>query len=390
MFHSLSLRLRQVRLAVSNLTGIFFKYSEKMKAQAGTLPATGKRFAIIGTGPVSLLKAYLLVRQNPANSVVMIDAAGQAGGAWYSDRSPKGHEVECGCHIWSYVPASYRYIRDELGLPLYPMKPNAVFVGTHFHLPYSVKNSVDTYRAFFKILFTFRWKRFKNLYADPNMNFRLIGKKNLYPQTGSPELIHALEKKIGGLQQIKLLLNTDIQSITINDRASIRTTSGDFEFDHLFMTYVSRISDLTIEGKQVDVAVRKVDYIHFVLRLNKPLKKKISYWRMMNDKVVHRITDISYQTGNEENLLLVGIKGAAYENDSEENLFGHVCRLLEKYGLTDSSYETEKIKTHIFPTHYLQDRSIETIKKNTDKITLMHTTDLMHGFYFQLKKEGIA
>jgi hypothetical protein len=360
-----------------------------MKAQAGTLPATGKRFAIIGTGPVSLLKAYLLVRQNPNHLVVLVDTAQQAGGAWYSDRSPKGHQIECGCHIWSYVPAAYRYIQNELEVPLYPMKPNAVFVSNNFRLPYSIKNSVDTYKAFFKTLFTFRWNRFKNLLADPNMNFRFIGKKNLYPKTGSPELIHALEKKISSLQQIKLLLNTDIQSITISEKASIQTSSGNFEFDHLFMTYVSRIGTLTIQGKPIDVAVRKVDYIHFVIRLNKPLKKKLSYWRLMNDNVVHRITDISYQTGNEENLLLVGIKGAAYEKDPEENLFQHVCRLLEKQGLTDPTYRVEKIKTHIFPTHYLLDQSIEIIKKNTAKITLMHTTDLMHGFYFQLKEEGL-
>lgn len=57
------------------------------------------RIAIIGTGPASLLKALFLSASAPDSEITLLDTASVAGGAWYSDQSPAGYEIECGCHI---------------------------------------------------------------------------------------------------------------------------------------------------------------------------------------------------------------------------------------------------------------------------------------------------
>lgn len=358
-----------------------------MMASAQTSPAKINRIAILGTGPVSMLKAIFLAKANPLNQITLIDSGKQIGGAWYSDKSPKGFEIECGCHIWSYVPTAYRYIEKELGIQLYPMKPNALFIVKKLRVPYSIKNSVDTYKAFFKLTFGFKWNKFKALKNHPDTNFRLISKKNKYPKTGSPELIHALEKKINSLSQITILLNTSIESISVDDFVNFNLNQTRVEFDQLLMTYVSQIKSVEAFGKHIEIGVRKVDYIHFLIQFNKPLKKKLSYWRLMNDPIIHRITDISYQTNFNENLILVGIKGDAYHSKSEDELFNHVKKILNQYKLTDDSFQTEKIKTHIFPTHYLDNPSLEKLEPLRDKITLMYTTDFMHGIHFLLQGE---
>lgn len=358
-----------------------------MTASAESGPAKVNRIAIIGTGPVSLLKACFLASANPLNQITLFDSGDQIGGAWYSDKSPKGFEIECGCHIWSYNPLAYRYIEKTLGVPLFPMKPNAVFIGKKFRVPYSIKNSVDTYRSFFKLFLSLKWGRFKEMKNHPNTNFRLIGKKNNYPKTGSPELIHVLEKKINSIPQITFLLKTKITSIKIDDNIQLNFGKELQNFDKVYMTYVSQIESIGVYGKQIDIAVRKVDYIHFLIQLNKPLKKKLSYWRFINDPVVHRITDISYQTNFNENLILVGIKGDAFRSKSEDELFVHVKNILKNYRLIDDSFQTEKIKTHIFPTHYLNPEALEKFKPLKDKIELMHTTDLMYGIHYLLAGE---
>ena len=104
-----------------------------------------KNVALIGTGPISMLKA-LLLSENENLQIMLIDEQSRVGGAWYSDSSEKGHEIECGCHIWSYAPIAYNYIEKELGVPLDFMRPGPIFVSSKSKIPYSTKNLVvDVY-----------------------------------------------------------------------------------------------------------------------------------------------------------------------------------------------------------------------------------------------------
>jgi hypothetical protein len=349
-----------------------------------------QRVAIIGTGPASLLKALQLAKSNPLSQVTLFDSASTPGGAWYSDKSPKGYEIECGCHIWSYVPKAYRFIEQEMGVKLYPVKPSPLFIGTRVRLPYSVKNTIDSYRILLKFLFTLRWNKLGNLQRDPNINFRIFGKRNRYPKSGSPELIHSLLAKIAGHSNITIRLNTGINACHIQDSVvSLQVKNELHVFDKLYLTYVSRIDRLTIQGTEHKVNVRAVNYIHFLIQTNKPLLKKMTYWRLINDHVIHRITDISGQTNLEENLVLIGIKDGAFHTSDEKTLLEHCRAFFKNYGLIDDTFQFEKIKTHLFPTHYLSDETIAALKKQEPMVSIMRTTDLMHGIYFLLEDREV-
>ena len=345
--------------------------------------------AFIGTGPLTLLKAYLLAKSNPDINITMFDSSDQIGGAWYSDISPRGNEIECGCHIWSHVPKAYRYIEKELGVKLYKWDIKPIFVKGNLKVGYPLKLSLHSYKAFFKTLLTFNWKHFKVLAQDPEINYSLFGKTNLYPKLGSPELIKALKDRIDSLPNISIKLNTQIEAFAVNEKVQLQNNLESYEFDHVFFTYVSHIKSLTLSNQEIKPESTQVDYIHFLISLDKPLLKALSYWRLLDDKIIHRITDISYQTKFAENLLLVGIKGTAYDKEKEATLVDHVASVLKNKKLINSTFRIEKIKTHIFPTYYLAKDTLQALAKYPDQITLLHTTDLTCGFYFLLEKEKL-
>lgn len=356
-------------------------------SQQGTSENSPKHIGIIGTGPISLLKAYFLIKKNPSLRITFFDSANQIGGAWYSDKSPKGFEIECGCHIWSYEPVAYKFIESELGIPLYNMSPNPIFVGKRISLPYSLKNTIDTYKISLKLILTGKLKQLKLAKERPSMHYRIFGKKNKYPKTGSPELFNALFSLLKQNSNIEFKLNTRIDSIEINNKVLINTKSEQIELDHLIVTYVSGIKSMIINNKNIEIKPRHVDYVHFLIRLNKALLKKISYWRYMNDSVVHRITDISYQTNFEENLILIGIKGDAFHKQDESLLFKHVTDLMRRDKLINEIHQCELLKTHVFPTYYLNYEAVHALKECPKQITSLHTTDLMYGFHYLLTEE---
>lgn len=349
--------------------------------------SANKRIAIVGTGPLSLLKAHFLSLKNPDAEITLFDSGSQIGGAWYSDFSPKGHLIECGCHIWSFTPEAYKFIEKELNVKLVDMTPSPVFIGRFFSLPYSLKNTIDTYRSFFKLLIRFDFQAIKTANTKPYTHYRIFGKKNKYPLTGSPELIHAIEKKIKSNQQIKVLLNTKITGLEIGSVVRLFEGENIFNFDKVFLTYVSHVQKIILPDQTVTGVPRQVNYIHFLIKSDKPLKKKLTYWRLMNDHVVHRITDISYQTNSEENLFLVGIKGDSFEGRTETQLMGHVKNLFTSKKLIDINQTFELIKTHIFPTYYMNPDLRKILAEYPERIESLPTTDLMYGLHYLLCDE---
>lgn len=349
--------------------------------------SSAKRIAIIGTGPLSLLKAHFLSKKNPSLEITLIDSNSQIGGAWYSDFSPKGHLIECGCHIWSYAPFAYQFIEKELGVKLYDMIPPPIFVGKSASLPYSLKNTIDTYKIFLKDAVRFKFSALRNNYHKPYINYKFFGKKNKYPASGSPELIHAIEKLTHSNPQIKILLNTRVTEMQIGKNVTLISDQKEFVFDQVLLTYVSHIQKLVVPDSTLIAAPRHVDYVHFLISSDQPLKKKLTYWRLMNDSVVHRITDISYQTNHAENLFLVGIKGDAFHSQNEMQLFNHVTDLMRSLKLISAEQKFEHIKTHVFPTYYMDKTIHKALTDYPEKVETIASTDLMYGLHYLLEAE---
>jgi protoporphyrinogen oxidase len=349
------------------------------------------KLVFVGSGPVSLLKAYLHAKDNPADEIVIIDLHKRVGGAWYSDISETGAEIECGCHIWSYEPTVYEYFKSEFGLKLIPYSPNAVFVGNIFHLPYSLKNTIDSYKHLLKNSLKGKFSVNRNIKNDPRFHKKIFGKKNLYPLKGSVELINSMKSKLDGFSHVTFDLGKQVQDILIDDSVTLIMKSGEkLNCDKVILTSVSEIETVQNSEKKIELVQDRRDYIHLLLASDEPFKKKISYWRLMNDEVIHRFSDISYQTDNKENLMLAGIKPDPFYEKTEEELADYCRQYLVKKKVIKADQDLRRIKTHVFPTYYIKEGLRDQINQlDKSKLELIHSTDIIYGFFRTLKAEGI-
>lgn len=361
-----------------------------MKYSLNNISKEERTVIFIGTGPISLLKAYSLAKQNQKIKIILIDEQDRIGGAWYSDRSPLGNEIESGCHIWSFCPNAYNYIQQNIGVRLKKLKPKPLFVKKSFTIPYSTKKTFDTYKTLFSFLIKFKWNKIKLLWIEPQFSFRLFKNRNSYPIHGSVDFLNRLISKVESCDQISILLNTSVSEISLNEEIMVKTTNKSFSCQEIYLTYVSNLTKINIGKIKIPVESREVCYAHFLIQLNKPLSKKLTYWRLVDDKIVHRITDISYQTNNKELLILVGIKEAAYKNQKTEIIFDHIKLLFKKYKLINSDHELILIKTYEYPTFYLQDEVLKKLQNLDSRIKILRTTDLMFGVEYLLRNKELT
>lgn len=351
--------------------------------------AEKKSIAIIGTSPLSLLKGWLLVSKNQNLSITYFDVHDRIGGAWYNESSPKGHEIECGCHIWSHAPKVYAFIEKELGVPLRVFNPAPRFVHRKIHLPYSLKKTIDSYKFFSKSLLKGKLSAGKQVKMRPEFSFQLLGKKNKYPALGSPELTNALVHKLKDFSSVEFKVGEKVTVLEINDGVLVKTDKSSYQFDEVQLTSVSDIDEIKGGGEPIHLEKNRMDYIHFLLENDQPFKRKVNYWRLMKDSIIHRLADISYQTNGEENLMLVGIKQDGYYSHSEEELVNYVSNALKQMKIIEDKQALSKRKTHIFPTYYIKPELRAKINNYApQQLQLFHTTDIMYGMHYLLEEFG--
>jgi protoporphyrinogen oxidase len=346
-----------------------------------------KQIILLGSGPISLINAFFLLKDKSLEQLTIIDSASQIGGAWYSDLSPNHHKIECGCHIWSYCPEVHDFIIKQLGVPLYPISPKPVFNKGKINISYPAKSILDSYKFILQNILSLKFENIKNIKKSPKVYYTVVNKKNVYPKHGSPELIDALYSILKRDERVNFFLNEKVDAILINEKVTVTTESNSFVCDKLFVTSTSHLNQITHHEKTIDVKNTKIDYIHFLISLNKGAKKTSPYIRLTSDSIIHRVADISYQTDFKENLLLFGIKEDGYHRQSREEILSHIRSYLESQNIIDKSYTLDFIKEHIFPTYYSTQKTRDSINKlDLSKIELIHSTDIMHGIYFLMER----
>lgn len=347
---------------------------------------------LLGSGPISLLNAFLLLQARTTKSVTLIDSGNQIGGAWYSDISKLGYEIECGCHIWSYSPIVYDFIQNELNIKLAPFKSPPVFNKGKINLPYHLKNTLDSYKYLFKYLFRFNKKKLTEIKGSPKLFFNIFNKNYLYPEHGSPELVNALLKKLKSNEKFKIILNENIKSIDIDSVVTAYTGEKSYTCNKIYISSTSFIKQITSGDETINLTENnsQINYIHFLISLSKQTKQASSYIRLTNDPIIHRVADISYQTDYKENLILFGIKQSGYDTNTESQIIAHLKTYLIKQNIIDDSIELELVKKHIYPTFYINEPIRNDINDiDQSKLELSHSTDLMYGFHNLLKRHKL-
>lgn len=348
-----------------------------------------KDIVFIGTSPINLLKGYLVGKENPETRIIFVDAHNRLGGAWYSDTSPKGHEIECGCHIWTYCPEVYEYIENELKIEMEQMSPSPVFKYKGMSLSYPLYTKFNSYRFLLKKTFTFNAKALKGISSNPEISYKLFGKKNRYPVQGSPIIISTLKSLMDKMTNIEFIYGKEITSVDCGDRITISMSDEKLKCDELNVTSVSSLKSIIKGSRRIDITHSRRDYIHVLVESDKKPKRKVTYDRLINDPIMHRICDISYQTKGEEHLYLVGILEEPFAKMETQAFVDALRNYLLGQKVIDESYNLSLVKTHVFPTYYINEKEREEVKNIDERIKLFYSVDLMYGFYYILREHGL-
>lgn len=345
---------------------------------------------IIGTGPISLLKCWILLKKENVSKITLLDSKTTYGGAWYYDHHDT-HKIETGCHIWSYCPAVYNFISKELEIPLTHFKTQPIFKIGKLNLPYSTKNTVDSYLYLLKGLVRLDFKIFSKIKNSSRYYLRLFGKTNLYPKLGSIELVYHLHKKISTDKRVEFIFEKSLKKIEINNNITIETSDNkNLTADKIFITSTGSLDELVVNNKPITYKTSTTNYIHFKIELNSRPNKTASYVRVANDHIIHRISDISYLTENNNHILLIAVFEKCVEKMDQNEIFNHIKEYLIRHKIIHKTSEIKITKKYEFPTHYTNQETRNNINNlNAERIELMHSTDLMYGMHELLTKEGI-
>ncbi|MEO9534301.1 MAG: NAD(P)-binding protein [Crocinitomicaceae bacterium] len=348
-----------------------------------------KQIIFIGTSPINLLKGYLIAKENASTEILFIDKHERLGGAWYSDTSPNGLEIECGCHIWTYCPEVYDYLSNELHIEMENMKPSPIFKYGRTNLSYPLYTIKNSYQYIIKNAAMFRFSELKNIKNNPEISWRIFGKKNQYPKAGSPVLIERLKELLDQLSNVKFEYGKVINEVVCRDQIEVITDDKKYVCDKLYTTSVSSFSKISNQEKELELSHSQRDYIHVLAKASKKPKYKATYHRLVNDPIIHRITDVSYQAQHKEHLFLAGILEDAFEKCNSEELTNHLKTYLIKNNVIDSETELTFVKNHVFPTYYIKPEDRKKLQNFDPRVECFYSIDLMYGFYYILKNHQL-
>jgi hypothetical protein len=344
---------------------------------------------ILGTGPIGLLKCWILLKNKSVKKITLIDSKSVVGGAWFFENQ-KEYPLETGCHIWSYCPSVYSFISNQLKIKLAPFETKPIFKRNILEIPYSAKNTIDSYHYLFKQLLKFNFSVFSKIKNSPKYYLCPIGKNNLYPINGSADLIKSLHSQIYKDSRVNILLSTEINSIDIREKVIIKSEQKEFNADKIFLTSTSKLNQLSVNRIQIDYKNEPINYVHYKVILSSKPTKVASYYRITNDEIIHRISDISYQTNNNSNILLIAIFEKSNKNLNTGQITEHIIHYLIKHKIISKKTKLALDKVYEFPTYYSNQKTRDKINSlDQTKIELLHSTDLMYGMHELLKNDNI-
>ena len=155
---------------------------------------------------------------------------------------------------------------------------------------------------------------------------------------------------------------------------------------------MSNFESIEFNDKSVIKPTSKVvRYIHMHLVLEGAFKKDFSYVRVLNDDLIHRISNVTNQINDKyldgKIVIIVGILENAFDNHSEEDLKSLILKRLIKLKILNSSNVLVSSFINSYPSSYRDANQLEKIKqKSNGMIEFLPSTDLIYSFSKQLKK----
>ncbi len=344
----------------------------------------------VGTGPISVVDA-LCTAAKDEHSVLIIDEKNQLGGAWVAIEVGEYGRLEIGCHIWSYNRKAYDFLRSFLELELIALSPSPQIINGNKTLAYDYKMVVLTLRRLASDLFRFKLKSLINFVRkNPSARLPLIPKTYLYPKGGARDFQHALVKAVEK-STVQLALNHKVIALRkVEQWWELKTGTGNLYYSKAVkLTATSAVKRIEANGKQLDIQHRNVTYSHFHLVIDQQLKKPLSYLRVMDDQLIQRITDITYQLEWSKNsaytVLLIGIFFDKKDrNATEDNLVQHLLTYLKGHNWLADSAQLIYSQLNHFETTYIPADQLKSIGAIDETLEVIATTDLIYGVHEKL------
>ncbi|NOQ74033.1 MAG: hypothetical protein GQ574_18650 [Crocinitomix sp.] len=348
----------------------------------------------IGTGPISAIDAC--IKSKAGAKVLMVDEKAQLGGAWVAINVGHYGRLEIGCHIWSYNKEAYDFLQTYFDLDLIALAPQPFFIKGKTRLIYDHKNGLTTLKNSARYLKQFNFKKLgAYLRHHPAARFPLIPKKYLYPKGGARDLQAAIEKKIAA-SDIATAMQTKITTLNKVDNGwELHTDEGESYFtQNITLTTTSAVREINYQEKSIQLRHRYLNYTHFHIVVKDELLKPCSYIRVLDDKIIHRISDITYQleTKIDEgySVILVGVFDAELdklevEGSEDEVATKYIVNYLVNKDFLAKNPSLAYTQKNKFETTYIAQEQVDAINALDESINVMATTDLIYGVYFKLK-----
>lgn len=339
----------------------------------------------IGSGPISILEA--LNQNKLGKKALILDRSSEIGGAWGTLTLPGNIEIEIGCHIWSTSKQAHTFLRNYLGIDTKPLAPQPYILGKNYKCTYDWKMNILSLRRIKENLKNGRIFQILKDLKSPRFRLSIIPAKYQYPTRGATSLKKALRSKLRD-SSIETRLKVNANAVIYKQtHIEIRTDEGEIiKSKEIYLTSLSSIKTFETNDKTVEPKYRTLNYIHIHLILSDKEGKALSYVRIIDNEIIHRISDVTSQAiGSENRILIVGIHQKAYTKIGSENIIGSTIEEAKKLGFIGKNTSLIHSKLNIYPAQYLDTDSIKHAMKDFDgKIKLLQSTDLMYSIHEKL------
>lgn len=346
----------------------------------------------IGTGPIHIADAFFHA-ETKHEKVMMIDRHSEIGGAWVAIKVGNYGQLEIGCHIWSYNKKVYRFLNEFLDLDLIKMNPQPYLQKGKTKIKYDHKNALRTTRETLMRLKKLDFKSLKiYLLENPSSRFPIISRPYLYPRGGAREFQDKLIQKIQETA-VEIELNKEVSVAEFkNDVWNISHSNGDsIQSRELCLTASSALKKIIFKGEEYPIEYKTIDFSHYHIVFEGELAKKISYIRVLNHPLIHRISDITFQldnqSGKELSVLLVGvIPDELARYDKETEVIAAISEFLLANSIINDKNKFQFSQKNSFKTAYIPEDVRDNINALHPSIELAGTSDIIYGFRRQMRK----
>jgi hypothetical protein len=328
------------------------------------------------------------------NNVLSIDDKDVPGGAWVTKKYKDLPEVEIGCHIWSYNKEVYKWLENFFELDLVPHQSSPKIVYKKRFIAYDFKANVITAKAVLINVAKLNVTFFKNFRKRPDLRISIFPANYKYPKNGAKDVYDAVKRKIEK-HQLDLLLSRKVEKVVLEKKGGklLMSNGETVSFsEELVLSSLSNIKQYIFEdGTTLEPLLREVNYIHKHLMIKGTQNKKFSYLRLMNNELIHRVSDMTSQVkgklpGNAF-LICVGIHEKAYAENSKSDQETKILNTLIDLKLFKSDAEIVLSDSNVFPSFYNEISKIKEIEKRSNgKIRFLRSTDLIYSFHNKMEQ----